>query len=346
MKSFLLLFLGIVAACSALAQTGQPVQAPIIVKRIGRTDIATTTFQAAYDSASNGDAIYLPGGIFTPPQSFDRRLFIYGVGYSNDSSAAMITTNIAGNSTTDANIGNFFNLQSGSSGSVIVGVHFLSPIKLSSTTSAIDFQRCKIDSFTVSSSFGSAINFSESIVKAINPIGAYLCAGVNYNISNCIIEGLIDGATFIAPCGSYSNIMIRNSILLGTQTSSLRNFGNVKIDKSIIFLKTGAGTSFLQNVNSQNINDNLFIADNTSRVNLAPSALRNVIKGEIFRNNVLDSTSNYRNQPSCAECANKGVYSGTGNFRATAPVHITQREISIGSTNNRLRFKFTVKTSN
>lgn len=49
----------------------------------------------AYTAAANGDTIYLPGGGFAPPGTFDKGVIIYGVGHYPDSTAATNKTIIS-----------------------------------------------------------------------------------------------------------------------------------------------------------------------------------------------------------------------------------------------------------
>lgn len=53
-------------------------------------------FIDAYNAANNGDTIYLPGGVVTPPNSFSKRLYIYGAGMHPDSTQATFPSVING----------------------------------------------------------------------------------------------------------------------------------------------------------------------------------------------------------------------------------------------------------
>jgi hypothetical protein len=357
MKFFLFVLLCLVA-CAVTAQTGQPVQAPIIIKRVGSADTIATTFDQAYTIAQNGDAIYLPGGIFKLSSIFNKRLFVYGTGYNPDSSTAMLTTKIQGGYSYSSSSELVFSLGAGSSGFYICGVDFTDIIEINQAVTA-NFQRCKIVELSLSAE-QFILNFNESVIGSTRlPIAPPLYSVWTLNISNSIVESTLFATAWSGNPGA--NLIIKNSILLGTTNSIINTFRRVEIDKSIIFLKPNAGASatLLQSVTTQSISNNLIISDLASRVNTnSGTDYNNIIKGENFRDSVFinrvgnpySPIANYQTKSTCTECTNKGVYSdgngGIGNFRATPPVHISTREISIGSTNNRLRFKFTVKPNN
>ncbi len=55
----------------------------------------TAPFISAYNAAVNGDTIYLPGGVFTPPPTISKGLVIIGAGHYPDSTLATDVTNIS-----------------------------------------------------------------------------------------------------------------------------------------------------------------------------------------------------------------------------------------------------------
>lgn len=54
-----------------------------------------TPFITAYNASVNGDTIYLPGGIFSPPGSINKGIYIIGAGHYPDSTTATSVTNIS-----------------------------------------------------------------------------------------------------------------------------------------------------------------------------------------------------------------------------------------------------------
>lgn len=87
-------------------------QAPIVLQS-GETAKFFNDLTAAVQAASNGDAIYLPGGSFSLTGNLNKQLYIYGAGWRSDSSAVMGSTTITG----DLRIG------SGASGSILNSIY-------------------------------------------------------------------------------------------------------------------------------------------------------------------------------------------------------------------------------
>ena len=61
----------------------------------------------AYNASIAGDTIYIPGGVFTPPANFDKKLTIYGAGHFPSATTATLPTNINGNITLNENADGF-----------------------------------------------------------------------------------------------------------------------------------------------------------------------------------------------------------------------------------------------
>ncbi len=81
-----------------LSSTAVIAQSAAVLQHAGTSSsfYGNTALQVAYTAAVNGDTIYLPGGFFPPPVSFDKRLTIIGAGHHPDSSAVTLTTVISG----------------------------------------------------------------------------------------------------------------------------------------------------------------------------------------------------------------------------------------------------------
>src|SRR6056297_2689022 len=92
-------------------------------------------FVDAYNAALNGDTIYLSGGNFDNPASFDKSLMVIGAGYHPDSTAATARTTLSITLTLDAN----------ASSSHFEGLEFLSSVSTVSNASVnhLNFKRCK-----------------------------------------------------------------------------------------------------------------------------------------------------------------------------------------------------------
>lgn len=84
-------------------------------------------FLAAYNAASHGDTIYLPGGNMPYPATIDKQLVIIGAGHHPDSSAVTTRTVLNGNLT----------LAENASGARLEGVHLIG-ILFTSTNHKVD----------------------------------------------------------------------------------------------------------------------------------------------------------------------------------------------------------------
>ncbi len=84
MRTFSILFISLFTAGFSLAQQR------VALHSAGTTTIFSSAnpFQDAYTAAVNGDTIYLPGGQFTIPPSFNKQLTVIGTGIHADSTTA------------------------------------------------------------------------------------------------------------------------------------------------------------------------------------------------------------------------------------------------------------------
>lgn len=142
------------------------------------------TLQEAYDNASAGDTIYLPGGSFTMP-TIDKSLVWIGVGYHPDSTAATYFTRINNAVTFSGNCDSTY----------ITGVHFISNVNFGTNgqnATDIEMFRCRVGG-TINLKYNDNIevllndNISESIVDG-NIVAGY---GSNVIIEKCIVRGVL-----------------------------------------------------------------------------------------------------------------------------------------------------------
>ena len=70
----------ILAAFAAITANAQQ---KVVLQSEGKmTTFATAnSFRDAYDAASDGDTIYLPGIEYSPPSTFNKKLVVYGTGH-------------------------------------------------------------------------------------------------------------------------------------------------------------------------------------------------------------------------------------------------------------------------
>jgi hypothetical protein len=338
MKKHFILFVFFMSLSFGL--TAQSSQAPILIQSASTVKI-TSTLDSAIALASAGDAIYLPSGTFTfnaptDAQAVNKQLFIYGTGWREDSSAATGTTKIVGD----------FKIKAGFTGSIISGINFLAQIKYAEPVASLTINRCRVTSFGVTTSIdGSGLTVSESVVGIMDlPRGSH-------TITNSIIEERISG--FFSG-GLY--VFLRNSIVLDkSNANSFSLVTSLDVSNSIIFLKQG-GTSVVlgsgASVSSSNFSNCLFIGEAT-RVNATITGAGNVRQDQTFRPSVLvlpaaeafSIGADYHTKAAC-NCSDRGVYSGTGLFRATPSVQIAEKNISTSTNTNFLKFQIKIKTDN
>jgi len=162
-------------------------------------------FVDAYNAASNGDTIYLPGGSFASPSLFNKEIYVIGAGHHPDST---MHTNITMISTS-------FLLGELSDYSVFEGICFGADLQVGNNTSAsyITFRRCKFNSSvnyhqTINTNFSINNNFIECIFIE----NLYIPNLSNSSFQNCIVEKTIISST--------SN-SFKNSIFLQNTTNHL-----------------------------------------------------------------------------------------------------------------------------
>jgi hypothetical protein len=197
----------------------------------------TTTLLTAYNSAQNGDTLYLSGGIFTPPPTFDKQLMIIGAGHYVDSTLATGKTVLNGNITISGNADSFY----------LEGVEITGTFLFTTNHSVnnVTIKRCK---------FNNLLNIPGNLTTPSNNLAlignvfenaVYLNNAQNAVISNCIVQVNI----------AWSNgNLISNSILMFNSAYAIHDSHNNQINNNIIIGAapvSGSGNVF---------NNNLFVA--------------------------------------------------------------------------------------
>jgi hypothetical protein len=165
--TFLLFSINMVAQTTRIA----------LVKPNGTTTIHST-FQAAYDAASNDDYIYLPGGTFSLP-TLEKKLHIIGAGSNLDSCLVTGTTKVS-----------TFTISNGAQGGSVEGLRFLPG-----------------NGIIFSSNSNPSISYGFSIKRCF----------LDGNISTYTQwESLIiENNYFLSIIGGIDNSIIRNNIIMG-----------------------------------------------------------------------------------------------------------------------------------
>jgi hypothetical protein len=191
-------------------------------------------FEDAYNAATNGDTIYLPGGAFDAPQYMNKQLFVYGAGYDTDSTQVTGITIINGD---------LFFYSSAASGSHYEGILFNNNIERYYTRDVdnITFVYCHVKGGIDLSNGGSASDF---------------CSG--FTMMRCIVEGTIDLDN--ATNASFFNSLIEGEVDYGYDGGHL-------FENNVFFASTTSSTSpFIIQGQSCILRNNIFIGPNNTGV--------------------------------------------------------------------------------
>jgi hypothetical protein len=180
----------------------------------GTTSIfdGVSQFVNAYNAASDGDTIYLPGGLISQIPSIDKKLAIYGAGFHPDSTTATGSTVISSMA-----------IESNADSTYITGIEFTSVLRISNNHDVdnLTISRCKMGSLEFDGGLTSPCDnamVKECIITTIELNNAQYST-----ITNCIIEDRLYGGQYNA---IHNNIFLTNgyySTLTGVNNSSIAN---------------------------------------------------------------------------------------------------------------------------
>ncbi|MFP4664880.1 MAG: hypothetical protein ACLFM1_10680 [Bacteroidales bacterium] len=216
-------------------------QSVIILHSTDTTAVFTgnTAFDDAYTLAETGDTLYLSGGGFTAPTSFEKGLKIFGAGIHPDSTAATSITQISG--TVD--------IKDGADGLYFEGILFSHNISEhhSQVVDDVTFVRCKLDNLIDLGASGTPAVLRENyaFIQSVFINRLDLDGVTNSLITNCIFNERI--------YNSNSN-SIKNSSFLYTPSSA---------SSDII---TGSNTNLISNCIFHDPSNNYFIDGNSNTV--------------------------------------------------------------------------------
>jgi hypothetical protein len=215
-------------------------------------------FLDAYNASIDGDTIYLPGGTFTPPTNFEKKLVIFGAGHYVDSTMTTGKTFINGNVQFRENADNFH----------IEGVEITGGVTLYNNESinGVIIKRCKING---------ALNVNGDLTNPstnLNIIGNIIIQQINLaNAQTAILSNNIIVKTFV---GSNSNLF-SNNIIMGYIWGSSHDYvfyGNNNTLNNNIILWTGYNADV--NGYGNIFNNNLYVEE-TPNYGTTPTALNN-----------------------------------------------------------------------
>jgi len=203
----------------------------------------TTALESAYTASASGDTIYLSGGGFTAPASFDKGLIIFGVGHYSDYTADKTKTIIS----------NAVNLSENADGFRLEGVDIANSIYFDTDESVDDvlIRYCTIlyDIFVRGTS-GTNPSNNLAIINCVINREILLDNAVNANVKNSIIVDQIKN--------TYGNTIANNIIMYNyTGVGSYYSIhGDNNICNNNIFLQSGNKCIY---GSSNQVNNNLFV---------------------------------------------------------------------------------------
>jgi hypothetical protein len=204
-------------------------------------------FVQAYNNAVNGDTIYIPGGFYSSPGNFDKRLTIFGAGHYPDSTLATEKTIITSGISFSDNADNFHleGLQ------VNGDIYFANDQSVNNLT----IRRCSFNT----------IDFQ----------GDYTNPCINNLITQCVIHGSVVGS-------NAQSLLVTNNIIAG----KIFNMNTNVIQNNVILSNFYTGwphyssASFF-NMNNSTIRNNVAF---TSEIN-AITGSGNIVKNNVFSMN-------------------------------------------------------------
>jgi hypothetical protein len=184
-------------------------------------------FQLAYTAAVDGDTIYITGGTYAPPTSFNKRLIVYGAGHFPSATSATQSTKISGNIS-------FGDLADGThlEGMEIQG----SIVYPAESVNDIMVKRCNIN----------------SSVSATSTSG-------NFCLDNYYVENVIQGEINLL---NMRSVVFENNFIRGTS----RNLIMGMFSHNIFLRKTdhyNSGDYVIFYANASVFSDNIFINSNS-----------------------------------------------------------------------------------
>lgn len=212
----------------------------------------------AYDAANNGDTLYLPGGVFTPPGTIEKGLTWIGAGCHPDSTAATYFTQLNGNITFNGDCDDMS----------LTGIYFSGSMRLGSAdgnhNENVSINKCYINSTLTLKWTMDTVDIGFKLVNSIiyNKIFAN-------NASNC----LIISNTIRYNLNRFHQSEISNNIFLGSGSALDPLLDNLNcLIKNNIFThaywnyNTSSGCTYKNNIFTYN---QLFpFGDNTGENNI------------------------------------------------------------------------------
>ncbi len=296
MKKVLILLLISISA-TAFAQRA-------FIRQNGTTNVYYL-IDSVFQTAQNGDTIYLPGGSFNIGSlTINKRLTIIGVGHVPDSTQATYSTTLVGN----------IYLTSAASNGSISGLYLTAAIYFGTnpgdqSISFYSVSRCNVSAVILGYNPGapggsSYITIKENIIRS-QIIG---CNSQFVSIENNLVQGDIYYFN--------TNMLAKNNTFLGGNgcpAYAVNTVFNCTFENNVFMLASGCGVIALSTVGSCIFTNNVFNNNMTfpSGSNIGSGNNINVSQTNFFvseTNWLIEYTDNFHLQ-------NPGIYLGTDGFQ-------------------------------
>ena len=189
------------------------------------TFATANSFRDAYDAASDGDTIYLPGLEYAPPSTFNKRLVVYGAGHHPAATEA-----------TGWTIVNGLSLGSGAAGSHFEGFRVNGNVTFASNTKIDDVTLMRLHITGSISIFGTdPDNISDNITIRECISGTIDAQNTtNLEIFNCFINGRVNRLS--------NNGWVSNSVIIN-HMDNFREVHQSNIENNIV-INTSTGSTY------------------------------------------------------------------------------------------------------
>ena len=228
-KFFLIMFLSMLGTSAIVAQSR------VALHGSGQVTIfsGTAPFVDAYNAASSGDTIYLPGGGFTAPVEINKSITVFGAGHYPDSNAVTYQTSVGGNIT----------IRTGANNLRLEGIFFTGNISFAGNEKVdnVVIVRCRINGTLAYNGSTPPTTPCENhqIIQSVLIGDLTLDNLTGSTISNCILQNAIirgnnlfitnnvflrsnyyPGSYVIPAFNGITGSTITNNVLLGTSYTS------------------------------------------------------------------------------------------------------------------------------
>ena len=309
-KFFSVLFLAIAGTGAIFAQSR------VALHHEGQVTIfgGAAPFTDAYNAASPGDTIYLPGGGFTAPANIAKSIAVFGAGHYPDSTTVTGQTSVGGN----------INIRTGADNLRFEGILFTGNLTFVTNEKVdnVTIARCRINGTLTYNQNNSMATPCENhqIIQSVLVGDLTLSNLTGSIISNCIIQ---NGISYGNNLSIFNNVFLRNSTTSGTYV--LYSINGFTVSNNV-FLNRGLYPNNIQWSCVGILNNNLFTSPGPNfGTNVATGNYTGVAANDIFEeaaDNVFDYTKDYHLQDPetyvSIDGTQVGIYGGALGYKPGA----------------------------